>query len=187
MGESSGGPMFVCSIIDQRHSLAQGLDLRNVERVVLWKAPKTFCSLIQKFGRCARDFALLGECILYVSEAYYSKYESLLKEEDMIETENTVNLQDPEDEEGNEATQAVDATQSIRVETMAEDTVVAPKRKGKQTKFQGLLAARDFRFLIWYIVTKKCQHIPWNIFFENAKKGLILQQKSYFATDVFCL
>lgn len=106
----------------------------------------------------------------------------------MVESEDIANLQDLEDDESNDVTQAVDVTEVIRVETMTEETMVAPKGRGKRrAKFQGLLAARDFRFLVWYIVTEKCRRIPWDLFFENAKKGLILYRKSSFPTDGFRL
>ena len=94
--------------------------------------------------------------------------------EDMLDAEDLTNLREIGCEEGNEGTDtAVDATETMRVETLTDEALVAPKGKGRRSKFQGILAARDFRFLIWYIVTKRCRRIPWDLFFENAKKGLI--------------
>ncbi|KAJ7198190.1 P-loop containing nucleoside triphosphate hydrolase protein [Mycena pura] len=44
-----------------------GCDMRNIERVVLWKMPPSFCALAQRSGRAARDFEKLGEAILFVT------------------------------------------------------------------------------------------------------------------------
>src|ERR1700742_3251471 len=40
--------------------------MRNIERVVMWGLPPSFCSLVQRAGRTARDFSKLGEAILIV-------------------------------------------------------------------------------------------------------------------------
>jgi len=40
--------------------------MRNIQRVVLWELPPSFCSLIQRAGRASRDFNMLAEAILIV-------------------------------------------------------------------------------------------------------------------------
>lgn len=154
---------------------SQGLDLRNVSRVVLWKAPKTFCSLIQKFGRCVRDFTQLGECIVYVTDVFVRKYQELLKE-DGPEEASLDEDRDAVEEPLLEAGAAAEDVETVRVERLEEEAT-APNLKGKakKSKFRGALAARDFRFLIWYIVTKRCRRVPWDIFFENSRKGLTIK------------
>lgn len=37
--------------------------MRNISRVVLWALPPSFCALVQRAGRAARDFKKLGEAI----------------------------------------------------------------------------------------------------------------------------
>lgn len=48
-------------------TLTKGCDMRNISRVVLWGLPPSFCALVQRAGRAARDFQMLGEAILIVS------------------------------------------------------------------------------------------------------------------------
>ena len=46
--------------------LYEGCDLRNIDQVILWGIPPTFCALVQGIGRAARDLTKLGEGILLV-------------------------------------------------------------------------------------------------------------------------
>ncbi|KAF7305411.1 hypothetical protein HMN09_00793500 [Mycena chlorophos] len=50
-----------------------GCNMRNVARVVLWEMPPSFCALVQRAGRAARDLNTLGEAILIVTAAYINK------------------------------------------------------------------------------------------------------------------
>lgn len=43
--------------------------MRNIERVILWGLPPSFCALVQRAGRAARDFTKLGEAILIVQSS----------------------------------------------------------------------------------------------------------------------
>lgn len=133
------------------------MDLRNVKRVICWKVPKTFCSLIQKYGRCVRDITELGEAIIYISESWMRKHLNLVA--DPILTDEA-----PIGEE--DAIQA-NATENIRAETVT----TASKKKSKKSKFHGALAARDAEFLDRFILTPACRRIPWNDFFQNQTKG----------------
>jgi ERCC4-related helicase len=49
--------------------LRQGCDLRNIKRIILWELMPTFCALVQRAGRAARDFAMLGKTILIVPKS----------------------------------------------------------------------------------------------------------------------
>ena len=51
----------------------QGCDMRNIKRVVLWEMPPSFCALVQRAGRAARDFHTLGEAILVVPQSVITK------------------------------------------------------------------------------------------------------------------
>lgn len=143
------------------------MDFQRIMRVIIWHAPLSFLSLVQKIGRCVRLAELLGEAILYVTGAAFIRYEielEILKdgaEDDMDADEG------PEQPE-----QLVDGEQMDRdaaVETQEEtEQHVAPKRKSK--KVMSVMEARDRRFLLEYIVTKGCRRLPWNKFFGNDSK-----------------
>ncbi|KAF8152025.1 P-loop containing nucleoside triphosphate hydrolase protein [Mycena galopus ATCC 62051] len=47
-------------------AVGMGCNMRNIERVILWGLPPSFCSLIQQAGRAAHDFSKLGEAILII-------------------------------------------------------------------------------------------------------------------------
>ena len=40
--------------------------MRNIQCVILWKLPPSFCALAQRSGRTVWDFDALGEAILFV-------------------------------------------------------------------------------------------------------------------------
>lgn len=50
------------------------MDFRRIKRVFFWMPPRTFNSLIQKLGRCVRDFTELGEAVLLITRAAFSKF-----------------------------------------------------------------------------------------------------------------
>ena len=47
--------------------------MRNIKRVILWGLPPSFCALVQRAGRAARDFGILGEAIVIVPMSVISK------------------------------------------------------------------------------------------------------------------
>ncbi|KAG2111943.1 P-loop containing nucleoside triphosphate hydrolase protein [Suillus discolor] len=47
-------------------AVRMGCDMRNIERVILWGMPPSFCALVQRAGRAARDVTKLGEAILII-------------------------------------------------------------------------------------------------------------------------
>ncbi|KAJ7178870.1 P-loop containing nucleoside triphosphate hydrolase protein [Mycena crocata] len=47
-------------------AVGMGCDMQNIQRVILWKLPPSFCPLAQRSGRAVRDFDALGEAILFV-------------------------------------------------------------------------------------------------------------------------
>ncbi len=53
--------------------LAKGCDMRNIKRVVLWELPPSFCALVQRAGRAARDFSTLGKAILIIPQSVITK------------------------------------------------------------------------------------------------------------------
>ena len=127
---------------------------------------------MQKIGRCARAAELLGEAILYVTNAAYMQYQIEL---DVLKGDLSDN--DEEDDEAAEQPEPV-----VEGEQMDRDAAVeqdepeqgkGPRKKAK--KAMTVLEARDRRYLLEYIVTKGCRRIPWNKFFGNdSKRNFIL-------------
>src|ERR1700761_5020967 len=71
--------------------------MRNIERVVLWKMPPSFCALAQRSGRAARDFDVLGEAILFVPAKVLK--DGIVEEEARVAREEAA---DPQNQEGEE-------------------------------------------------------------------------------------
>ena len=63
--------------------------MRNVKQVVLWELPPSFCALVQKAGRTARDFNTLGEAILIVPQSVITKGTTEIKVEAGLEAVQT--------------------------------------------------------------------------------------------------
>ncbi|TDL13145.1 P-loop containing nucleoside triphosphate hydrolase protein, partial [Rickenella mellea] len=54
-------------------AVGMGCDMRNIDRVVLWGLPPSFCALVQRAGRAARDFSKLGAAILLIPPSVRKK------------------------------------------------------------------------------------------------------------------
>lgn len=86
--------------------------MRNIERVILWGLPPTFCALVQRSGRAARDLTKLGEAILIVPKSVRAQGTT---EEDVSTSLEDVNSEaeaqnvDPEVEDGRESESALAA------------------------------------------------------------------------------
>ncbi|KAJ7638097.1 hypothetical protein B0H17DRAFT_1216883 [Mycena rosella] len=81
--------------------------------------------------------------------------------------------EDEEDEESSEQPALVEDGEQMDREAAVEpndesEMQLAPKRKSR--KAMSVLEARDRRYLLEYMVTKGCRHIPWNKFFGNDSK-----------------
>ena len=48
-----------------------GMDISNITKVFQWGLPRSLASLIQRFGRAARDGTLTACCTLVISQDYY--------------------------------------------------------------------------------------------------------------------
>ncbi|KAJ7772144.1 P-loop containing nucleoside triphosphate hydrolase protein [Mycena maculata] len=131
-------------------ALGMGMDFKRIMRVILWLSPQSFLSLVQKIGQCGRAAELLGEAILYITSASYMQYEielDILKEQLEDEDEDTGVLPDQEPE-----------------------TLVEGKQMDREAAIEEEEELRDRRYLLEYIVTKRCRRIPWNKFFGNDNK-----------------
>lgn len=138
-------------------------------RVLIWHAPLSFLSLIQKIGRCVRAAELLGEAILYITGAAFIRYEIELEILKDSVAEDDMSDDDAPPEQPAQLDEGEQMDRDAAVETLDETEQPAVlKRKGK--KGMSAMEARDRRFLLEYIVTKGCRRIPWNKFFGNESK-----------------
>ncbi|KAL1665633.1 P-loop containing nucleoside triphosphate hydrolase protein [Schizophyllum commune] len=152
------GDIRICVCTDV---LSWGIDLRNIVRVYLYKKPKTFNAMVQKYGRCVRLPTELGECVLFVTKAMYRSYEKGLAESADI----ALLQSDPDVGAGDE--HDVDVDEDVRIEKGTDDDSALPTLKGKRLKSY---AKRDEQYLIRYIGTKHCRRTVWDEFFDNANK-----------------
>ncbi|KAK7027517.1 DEAD (Asp-Glu-Ala-Asp) box polypeptide 59 [Paramarasmius palmivorus] len=88
-------------------ALGMGMDFCNVKRVVLWHAPRSFLSLVQKVGRCVCNAAELGKAILFVTKNAYAHHLAELDTDEVIlEPSDQANEEDGIPEEQDIATDA---------------------------------------------------------------------------------
>ncbi|THU95834.1 P-loop containing nucleoside triphosphate hydrolase protein [Dendrothele bispora CBS 962.96] len=55
-------------------ALGMGMDFQNIKRVILWREPPSFLSLVQKIGRCVRRLSQCGEAIVLVTKSAYTQH-----------------------------------------------------------------------------------------------------------------
>ncbi|THU95738.1 P-loop containing nucleoside triphosphate hydrolase protein [Dendrothele bispora CBS 962.96] len=55
-------------------ALGMGMDFQNIKRVILWREPPSFLSLVQKIGRCVRRLSQCGEAIVLVTKSTYTQH-----------------------------------------------------------------------------------------------------------------
>ncbi|KAI5900596.1 P-loop containing nucleoside triphosphate hydrolase protein [Schizophyllum commune H4-8] len=158
------GEIRICACTDV---LSWGIDLRNIQRVGIWKKPLTFNSLVQKYGRCVRNPLEIGICILYISKAVYKLCEKGLAPlpeavAARVDTEAGLGVQD------------TDVTEGVRVETSTDYDVALPSASSRKGPRKKNCATRDGQFLTKYIGTKGCRRAVWDEFFENATKHQLI-------------
>jgi helicase-like protein len=61
----------ICRILCVTEAFGMGLDISNITRVYNWGLPRSVSSLIQRFGRAARDGTLTACCTLVISQDYH--------------------------------------------------------------------------------------------------------------------
>lgn len=160
------------------------MDFRLVKRVFLWGEPRTFLSLIQKIGRCVRDFRELGEATLYITKAAYNQH--CLE----YEAEGGDDSGDPEEEQSDEEDDDmvprpdlhhINREAAIEDDEDEDTTPVVPQKRaapaqggrGRKRQAKNLIETRDRKFLSAFIATAACRRIPWNVFFANKDKGIL--------------
>ncbi len=133
------------------------------------------CSLAQKIGRCQ---GLVGEAIVYETEAFYNKH--YVPDDDAEPEDNSDSDADEHSGNGDLLPEDLDMDQDQeedRARLLDEVTdceedmtpnVVISQRKRKPQKTLSPMAARDRQFLLRFIVTERCCRIVWNDFFDNS-------------------
>lgn len=170
--------------------------MRNVQRVVLWKLPPSFCALAQRSGRAARDFETLGEAILFVSAKVLkdgiAEEESRLAREEAAETNNqegevehAAEILIAELEEGLDvvAGQAVVVAEGgarveqnaeaeeAEIEASSEGTAKKGKKKKKALRVS-FADSLEARFLSRFACTTACRRKIWDEYFANDAKRM---------------
>ena len=164
--------------------------MRNIKRMILWGLPPSFCALVQRAGRVARDFQMLGKAILIVPAATISKGVTEVEVELALKDHIGDNSQSAEAENrgeeevetlanngiqlasGNEMVHVDDG--GIRVAHDSDDDEEEEERK-EVTKKRKKKIAKDFNsreahFLSLFVGTTKCRRLVWDDFFANHKK-----------------
>jgi superfamily II DNA helicase RecQ len=149
--------------------------MRNIKHVVLWELPPSFCGLVQRAGRAARDFSTLGEAILIVSQSVITKGTTEMEVEATLEAVQT-EAENRGDEEvaslENNGMQLVDEG-GVRIgheseEENEEEKKEEKKRRRKQTKAN--FNSQETKFLSLFASTTQCRRIVWDDFFGNKTK-----------------
>ncbi|KAG8689747.1 hypothetical protein FRC09_012275 [Ceratobasidium sp. 395] len=61
--------------------VGMGIDISDIELVVQFQLPGKFCTLFQRFGRCARSVAMVAIAILIVESKYFDDTKKRLEEQ----------------------------------------------------------------------------------------------------------
>lgn len=172
--------------------------MRNIHRVILWGLPPSFCSLVQRAGRAARDMTQLGEAILIVPAKVLKDGASIAEVSAAVEEiardaeaqNRDVDALDSEALEMGADSGAGDGVEivgnqrllvsegGLRVATVDEDeeeVEVDPPAVGASTKKRkkhtvGDCNAIEARYLTQFATTTRCRRFVWNVFFKNMSK-----------------
>jgi superfamily II DNA/RNA helicase len=158
--------------------------MRNIERVVLWGLPPSFCSLVQRAGRAARDFEKLGEAILIVPSTVIKNGVSGAEAEAAVdqaatdaESENrgldtAADLleQGIEVTSGHEEIAVEDGGVRVSKDSDNEDNEATEAKHKRRKKMSKDCNSREADFLSRFACTTKCRRKIWDLFFENNTK-----------------
>ncbi|KAJ7075016.1 P-loop containing nucleoside triphosphate hydrolase protein [Mycena belliarum] len=172
------------------NAVGMGCDMRNIQRVILWKFPPSFCAVAQRSGRAVRDFLALGEVISFVPAKVLkdgiAEEQARAAREEAAEPHNQEGDDLPEAQDGQEvvAGQAVAIGEGgVRVEQNAEadgeedaEVIKAVQKKRKRKAARVSQAdALEAKFLSRFACTTACRRIVWDDYFQNDKKRKQLQ------------
>ena len=157
--------------------------MRNIERVVLWGLPPSFCALVQRAGRAGRDLNKLGEGILIISPSVLKDGITAHEVSEIVavsgQQSEATNLNEDLMAEVRNMEEQV-GPEGVRIaadESASEgegDNVAAgaalsqtKKRKGRALTDTDIHEANA---LSRFICTESCRRLVWDSFFENNKK-----------------
>jgi superfamily II DNA helicase RecQ len=162
-----------------------GCDMRNIQRVILWGLPPSFCALVQRAGRAGRDFSVAAEAVLIVTPATMKKGISDAENLQMVrrtagegesEIRNDEELETLQQEgivigEGNVLVSISDDA-GIRVshDTEEEEAQASSTKKGKRKRVDGTFHSQEAEYLNLYLCPR-CRHSTWNEAFKNHYKS----------------
>jgi hypothetical protein len=147
----------------------------NIKWGVLWELPPSFCALVQRAGRAARDFNTLGEAILIVLQSVITKGTTEIEVKAGLEAVQTEAKNQGNDEVvslENNGIQLVDEG-GVRVGHESDDDDEEEKkedkdRRRKQTKAN--FNSHETKFLSLFSCTTQCHCMVWDDFFKNETK-----------------
>jgi hypothetical protein len=169
--------------------------MRNIKRVILWGVPPSFCALVQRAGRAARDFRTLGEAILIVPPSIMKK--GLTEVEVALALEDAAKEDEPENRSDETVVALVD--QGIEVAGGNEEILVdeggvrashgsddeedgaSKTRTQRRKKTSKDCNSREARYLTLFMCAERCRHGVWDEFFVNNKKRV------YISSYIFCV
>lgn len=148
------------------YSFSKGCDMRNVVRVILWALPPSFCALVQRAGRAARDFQTLGEAILIVSSTVLKKGTT----EDDVQAglnEMIVNRQSEAENRSDDVDDLLanaDLPIGLSAEVVGEEGMrVQAAEVGEESEPED---ESEAKFLSMFVCTKSCRRKVWDVFFS---------------------
>jgi superfamily II DNA helicase RecQ len=160
--------------------------MHNINRVILWGLPSSFCALAQRAGRAGRDFATDAEAILIVSpttfkeglsEADIEKGLQRVLESDESENRNeedvTMDLAAAEVQltKGNETTSVEEVGVPLAHDSEEEDapaSSAATKTRQKRTAQD--FNSRKVKYMNLFVAGQQCWRKTWDDFLSNNKK-----------------
>ncbi|KAF5332724.1 hypothetical protein D9611_005316 [Ephemerocybe angulata] len=149
--------------IEESLKQGKGCDMRNIERVVMWGVPSTFCALAQRAGRAARNMSKDGEAILVVSKATAAKDANALEADiegtavDALEPDVMVG-------EGNQLVSLQEGGARVSKD------ISQPKKPAKRAKTKQNYNSREAKYLVHFVQGVVCRRKVWNEFFRNETK-----------------
>ncbi|KAJ7670474.1 P-loop containing nucleoside triphosphate hydrolase protein, partial [Mycena rosella] len=171
-------------------AVGMGCDMRNIQRVILWKLPLSFCALAQRSGRAVRDFDALGEAILFVPAKVLkdgiAEEQARLAREEAAEPQNQEGDEFvPEPQEGLDVVvgqEVVVAEGGVRVEQNAEAEeddpevlTAAQKKKKRKAARVSQADALEAKVLSRFACVSVCRRLVWDEYFENGKKPQLVR------------
>ena len=158
--------------------------MRNIECVVLWGLPPSFCALVQRAGRAGRDLKKLGEGILIVSPSVLkdgvtaqevSETVAMSGQEaeatNLNEEDLTAEVQSMEEQVGPDGVRiAADESASEGEGDNAAAGAALSRKKRRKGRTSTDTDVHEANALSKFVCTKSCRRVVWDSFFEDNRK-----------------